>query len=219
CPGAVGFKLDVGMGADFLLSFGGDGNEFFPNFLSMPTLGGGQGEYLGPGAYGATPFVSENAVFPGIQIAIDNSNVGGVTDADVTEAGSATTGMEIVIPLDLIGNRAPGSVKITAFVNSGDYGYSSNQYLPGLPPGTGNLETTRNVDLSAQAGDQFATVAGSPTGAIVTDGVLDAGYGAALALQTNGTQFGDNANPDVALASGSELNGLYAVMDAGNLYI
>jgi hypothetical protein len=45
---------------------------------------------------------------------------------------------------------------------------------------------------------------------ITVDGVRDAGYGSALAVQTVETQFGDNA---------SEWNAGYATIDGGNLYI
>ena len=61
-----------------------------------------------------------------------------------------------------------------------------------------------------------ACVAGCFDGAaqIVVDGTRDAGYGAALAVQTVQTGFGD-ANPD----GGSELDGGYLRIDAGKLYV
>ena len=46
------------------------------------------------------------------------------------------------------------------------------------------------------------------------DGTRDAGYGAALAVQTVGTQFGDG-NP----LGGSELDAAYAVVSGGRLYL
>jgi hypothetical protein len=54
----------------------------------------------------------------------------------------------------------------------------------------------------------------APTSAQIVDGTKDAGYGAALAVQTVETQFGD-ANPD----GGSELDAGYGVISGGQLYL
>src|SRR5882672_519199 len=53
--------------------------------------------------------------------------------------------------------------------------------------------------------------------AITVDGTLDGGYGAALAVQTAATGFGD-ANPPGSLG-GSELDAAYATISGGRLYI
>jgi hypothetical protein len=50
----------------------------------------------------------------------------------------------------------------------------------------------------------------APASAITVDGTKDAGYGAALAVQTTETQFGDNE---------SEMNAGYGVIDSGNLFL
>jgi len=50
-------------------------------------------------------------------------------------------------------------------------------------------------------------------GQITIDGTLDAGYGAAIAVQSVQTQFGDSDG----IAGGSELDAAYAVIEAGNL--
>ena len=50
----------------------------------------------------------------------------------------------------------------------------------------------------------------APAAAITVDGTKDAGYGAALAIQTTQTQFGDNL---------SEMDAGYAVLDSGKLYL
>jgi hypothetical protein len=52
---------------------------------------------------------------------------------------------------------------------------------------------------------------------ITVDGTLDANYGAAIAVQTVETAFGD-ANPPGSLG-GSELNAAYAVIESGRLYL
>ncbi|HEX3598742.1 MAG TPA: PEP-CTERM sorting domain-containing protein [Lacipirellulaceae bacterium] len=55
-----------------------------------------------------------------------------------------------------------------------------------------------------------------PASAITVDGTLDGGYGAALAVQTAATGFGD-ASPPGSLG-GSELDAAYATISGGRLY-
>jgi len=52
---------------------------------------------------------------------------------------------------------------------------------------------------------------------VTVDGTRDVAYGAALAVQTVDTQFGDAAPP--GNTGGSELDAGYAVLDAGRLYL
>lgn len=51
--------------------------------------------------------------------------------------------------------------------------------------------------------------------AIVVDGTRDAGYGAALSVQQNPTQFGDSNLGQVGAANGSELDAGYGVVTGG----
>lgn len=51
---------------------------------------------------------------------------------------------------------------------------------------------------------------------ISTDGTLDAGYGAALAVQTVETQFGDSTG---GITGGGELDAGYAAISGGRLYV
>jgi hypothetical protein len=51
---------------------------------------------------------------------------------------TVTTGWELAIPLSLLGNPS-GSVEVLADINGNPDNYLSNQFLPGLPDGTGNL--------------------------------------------------------------------------------
>ncbi|MCW5935606.1 MAG: hypothetical protein KIT45_15100 [Fimbriimonadia bacterium] len=75
----------------------------------------------------------------GLRIALDNSNIVGVTSdgGNVGDPFSATTGIEYVIPLAALGN--PSSIRLQAMVTGGaDLGdachgtYLSNQSLPAL---------------------------------------------------------------------------------------
>jgi hypothetical protein len=60
------------------------------------------------------------------------------------------------------------------------------------------------------AGSAVLALTTGSASAIITDGFRDAGYGAALSVQTVQTQFGDNA---------SELNAAYASIVGGNLHL
>lgn len=154
----------------------------------------------------------------GITIGINNSNTGGVTSGDATNAGAVTTGIEIRIPLSELGNPT-GAIKVTAFINSGDHGFMSNQVIGSLPAGYGNMGDPRNVNfndtLGGAPGNQFGTI--TPSGCVIAgtgpaiDGDIagDAAWGTVLTLQQNGTQFGDSNSGVIDFANGSELDGLY----------
>jgi hypothetical protein len=78
-------------------------------------------------------------------IALNNTNAAGVngnsgTAASAAAADAVLTGMEVSIPLSVLGNPAPGStLMFLADVNGGGDNYLSNQFLPGLAVGTGNV--------------------------------------------------------------------------------
>jgi hypothetical protein len=55
-----------------------------------------------------------------------------------TSGADTTTGLELVIPLSAIGYTG-GNVEVLADINGTGEGYLSNQFLSGLPVGTGNL--------------------------------------------------------------------------------
>lgn len=53
----------------------------------------------------------------------------------------------------------------------------------------------------------------------VVDGTLDASYGAAIVVQSNTTGFGDSTLGAIDAANGSELDGFFATIDGGILYL
>ena len=77
-----------------------------------------------------------------IMYGLNNSNTGGVVGgtgaADTGAASAVTTGLEIQIPLSMLGNPS-GNIQVVADINGGGDGYLSNQFLPGLPSGTDNV--------------------------------------------------------------------------------
>ncbi|MEM9167040.1 MAG: dockerin type I domain-containing protein, partial [Planctomycetota bacterium] len=101
---------------------------------------------------------------PGLlQIAIDNSNVGGVTASDAgtvdtSDACNVTTGVEISIDLGEVGWDGTSDIKILGVVADSSASQWSNQISGGLPT-TDGLGEVRNIDLSTVAGNQFITTA------------------------------------------------------------
>jgi hypothetical protein len=81
-----------------------------------------------------------NANFGGIGIGLNNTNAGGITGASAAGATSVNTGLELSIPLSLLGNPL-GSIQVLAGVNGGGDNFLSNQFLAGLPPGSANVGT------------------------------------------------------------------------------
>lgn len=65
-----------------------------------------------------------------------------------------------------------------------------------------------------------AGLAGSAMAGITVDGAgFDAKYGSALWSQNVGTQFGNNSDPDVFNAGGSEIDAVYGTISGGILYV
>lgn len=75
------------------------------------------------------------------------------------------------------------------------------------------------MGLKQRAGIVVAlALVGPASGQIVIDGTRDADYGAALAVQTVQTGFGNATNPN-GTGSGGELDAAYAVIQAGRLFV
>lgn len=185
-PANDGLKFDAGIAHDFFLTFHnytviqdfgpGYGNrEIWRGTLSyatIPTGGGGTSMVVGtaadsfPGSY-----PDSFTLGSGVRLGFRNSNTGGVTGtgAAIPSAADATnvaTGLELAIPVALIdgpNGELNSEIKITAFVNSSDHGYLSNQTLGpmGQPPGSyGPLGEPRTFDFSQSysPGTQYVTV-------------------------------------------------------------
>jgi glycosidase len=86
---------------------------------------------------------AQNLGGSGISVGFNNINTAGVNGSSGTTANGAyanevTTGLELGIPLSLLGNPT-NAIKILVDINGADFAYLSNQFVPGLPIGTGNL--------------------------------------------------------------------------------
>jgi hypothetical protein len=123
---------------DYVLSVShfddGQGNDNI--YLDLHDVVNNQSTYLGAVAVGA----GEGTVAQGVKAGFDNSNLQGVT-SDLNNIGdptTATTGLEVAIPLSVLGNPQ-GEIKILALLTGGaDLGdacrgtYLSNQSLPAM---------------------------------------------------------------------------------------
>jgi hypothetical protein len=73
---------------------------------------------------------------------------------------SDTTGLEIGIPLSMLGNPT-GPIDVLADINGGGDGYLSNQFLTGLPVGSQNLGTAA-FNFGSTPGEYFTVPAAVP---------------------------------------------------------
>jgi len=168
--------------------------------------------------------IDEGGVYPPL-IYVNTQNPTGFGDntpANVPPSGdaaTATSGVELVIPLSAIGDPT-GDFAISAYVASGDANFLSNQVVGGLP-NLGNLGPPP-IDFGAIDMDQFITVSPETAGpAPVLDGDKDDSYGDPQDgwLQNNFTGFGDATHGNIDGGSGSEVDAVFAWSDADNLHL
>lgn len=126
---------------------------------------------------------SGNIVVNGV---VDNSVVVGFnnnnTATQATDIGTGSTGMELAIPLSLLGTPG-GPIEVLAGINGSAEGYMSNQFLPGLPGGTGNLgaggpdgaDNGDGFNFSSSSGE-YLTVPVSSAPVLTVNGI-NADYG------------------------------------------
>jgi predicted outer membrane repeat protein len=205
-----GLTFDAGFEADFFLTVGGgnaggSGITFFLNFAELYVDGAnpGNGIYLGETGAGNTAFPV--GLSDGVQFGINNSNTAGVmAGAAVGNPGDVTTGIELSIPLALLGNPA-GAIQVCAFIGSPDNAFLSNQVLGSLPLSTPNLGSPAPVNFSGIAGDQFVTVPASDDLVInLNSGQSHTSLAAAVAAAVSGdtlTFVASLAGGEIALSS------------------
>ncbi len=184
---------------------------------AAPTINGAKSE---ADAYGDALWVNSTPTFR------DNTPVFSVGNPE-----TVATGIEIAIPLSAI-SFTGSTLRVAAFISSGDQTNISNQVLASIPLNTGNLGSPTTLDFTTITGNQFVSMAANPvaTGPTI-DGTRDSAYGAVLPtsarVQRNYTGYGDATHGlragkfDGTLPgdNGSELDAVYAVRDSQNLYI
>jgi hypothetical protein len=125
------------------------------------TLNGGYVGALAEGSLG----IAAGSDFGVSHLYLNNNHASTMGAANTALSGATsgtntTTGLELVIPLSVIGYTG-GNINVLAAINGGSDGYLSNQFLPGLPVGTANLGTatfnfgsTPNQFFTVQPGGQ-----------------------------------------------------------------
>jgi hypothetical protein len=162
--GNPGLTFDECFSADFYFTAtnGGDPLGLYAAIAQVLTLGGGVGQFVGSGVPCATPIVGKS----GVIVALNNSNTAGVggDGGSVTGAAAVDTGLEIAIPLTLLGYdpAVQQNIRFVAFINSGDHSYASNQFLAPLAAGSANLGEPRAINFANVDGDQYASFIVNP---------------------------------------------------------
>jgi hypothetical protein len=132
----------------------------------------------------------------GIQAAIDNSNILGV---DGDPAGTSTgagvaTGIELRIPISVLGWDGVSPIKVCAFINGGGHDYLSNQVLGSIGGGC-NLAEPRAVNFESIPGSQYFVVSNSGGSNCPADidgnGTVDAADLSAVLGNWGGSGVGD----------------------------
>jgi len=131
-------------------------------YTSTADLVNNNGGYQG--AVTLTGGIGSGTLGDGISVALNNTHTStmgasGTALSGATSGANTTTGLELSIPLSLLGNPT-GSIELLAALNGGGDTYLSNQLLPGLPVSSGSLGTA-TFDFSSTPGE-FVTIAPVP---------------------------------------------------------
>jgi len=86
----------------------------------------------------------------------------GAALSGATSGANTTTGLELVVPLSALGYTG-GNIMVLADINGGGDGYLSNQFLPGLPVGTGNLGPSTTFNFGSTPGEYFTVSVPEPS--------------------------------------------------------
>jgi len=169
-----GLVFDDGFTADYhvIVRRGTDtGNQKmdldFANLLAQSASG--YGDFLTGSGFDGVGSTGTGVNAQPINAGYDNSNAagigGGTGAANQAAALAVTTGMELSIDLNDLG-YAGGPIRVMVGQNGGGHDFWSNQFLGGVPAGTGNLggDGAGNftgegaIDFTLFAGNQYFTV-------------------------------------------------------------
>ncbi len=175
-PGELsGLKFDAGFAADYLVYANVYSGTLYVDQFTLPSSGAATKVYRGSG----TPndgdgFLNGGTNPNGMQVALDNTNVLGVTESSAAGAATATTGFEMFIPHADIGLPAQpdATIGVVAFIAQSG-GAVGNQWLPGLGGGYPNLGVA--PDLTTIPGQQYATLSLVRRGDLNCDATVDLG--------------------------------------------
>ncbi len=161
----TGTRFDAGFYPDDMLFMNASGGTIFVDSVVLPTSGSGVKTYRGQGTVNdGDGLLTGGSNASGLQVAIDNTNTGGVTGSSAANAATATTGIEIFIPFADLQLSPPldpcHPVTLAAFLVESD-GTVGNQVLPPVAFGTGELGTAPN--FTTRSGTQHVAVTAALT--------------------------------------------------------
>ncbi|HUA38796.1 MAG TPA: hypothetical protein VMA35_10435, partial [Candidatus Sulfopaludibacter sp.] len=124
----------------FNATFAYDVNDYSGTLYSEEyNLIGGTGGYVGAlGNSGTGLYAGSDGGTMSLYVNNNNASTMGAPGTAYAGGAAVSTGYELVIPLSSIGYGG-GNIMVLADVNGGGDNYLSNQFLPGLAVGTGNL--------------------------------------------------------------------------------
>ena len=140
-----GSQFSPGFLATYAFNINNDGNTLTVSQYDLlnNTVVDAQGILTTSGKLVANAMVDNSVV-----VGFNNNNI----ESQAVDVGTGSTGLELAIPLSLLGSPI-GPVGVLVDINGSAEGYMSNQLLPGLPSGSGNLGT--GGSYSAVNGDGF----------------------------------------------------------------
>jgi hypothetical protein len=150
-------------GPDFSPSLLLDANDYYGTlYVDQYNLNpsGSNNSYLG--GIGLSGGIGNNQNLSGIAVGFNNTNISTMGTNGLALADNVTTGLELGIPLSALGNPT-GNIQVLADINGGGDGYLSNQFLPGLAPGTGNLGGPPIFNFGGVYGQYFSVAVPEPT--------------------------------------------------------
>jgi hypothetical protein len=166
----------------FQASWAFDMNDYAGTLYNEEYVYGGPATLLGgyvgsvaessTGIGAGTPSGGSNPAYTSLAINNNNASTMSATPGAPFSGPYATTGIELQIPLSVIGYTG-GSIMVVADINGGGDTYLSNQFLPELPAGYGNLGTA-GFDFSSTPGQYFTVVPEPSTIGLVVIGLLGA---------------------------------------------
>jgi autotransporter-associated beta strand protein len=168
--GSNGLTFPTGFNATYALdtNFYGPNNAFY---VDQYDLVHNTANYLGSVS---TSSGIGNGVLSGIGFGLNDTNAAGVngstgTAADPTAASAVSTGWEFSIPLAALGYPS-GQIQVIADINNTGNSYLSNQFLPGLPVGYGNLQGPSSTNLNGEVTPLTITIPATPNGVWLATG-------------------------------------------------
>jgi len=171
-----GSVFSPGFSPNYMIDANDYAGTLYTDGFSLPNGGTATQAYLGGVPSNGSGVYAADNLGP-FTLALDNTRAStmgtaGQALSGATSGAATTTGLELQIPLSTIGNPA-GAVMVMADINGGGDGYLSNQFLPGLPVGSGNLGTP-GFNFGSTPGEYFTVIPEPSSIALVVVGLLGA---------------------------------------------